>query len=395
MSELVEIGSIAAVRQGRYTAPGEMSERPSPSTMFPVWGANGILGYTSNATYEEAQPLVTCRGNGCGLVQWSAGRAHVSNNAMAIVLTNADPLSSKYLYYSLLASDFSDVITGSAQPQITMGHLTKKKIFWHKERHERTAIAHILGTLDDKIELNRKTNETLEAIAKAIFKSWFVDFDPVRAKAAGRSTGLPAEISDLFPDSFEDSELGEIPRGWSIELLGDLIELAYGKPLKEEDRIPGRYHVYGSNGIVGSHIEAFVRAPGIVVGRKGNPGTVNWAEDDFFPIDTTFYVIPRKESVSMRFLYFSLENQALPSISADSAVPGLNRNLAYTNKQIVPGADIIAVFERISTSLFERKSIGVKEAQVLEHLRNSLLPKLISGELRIHDAEALVAEAGL
>jgi type I restriction enzyme S subunit len=83
------------------------------------------------------------------------------------------------------------------------------------------AIAHILGTLDDKIELNRKTNETLEAIAKALFKSWFVDFDPVRAKAKGRPTGLPAEISDLFPDSFEDSELGEIPRGWECSLLAD------------------------------------------------------------------------------------------------------------------------------------------------------------------------------
>ena len=82
---------------------------------------------------------------------------------------------------------------------------------------EQKAIAHILGTLDDKIELNRKTNETLEAIAKALFKSWFVDFDPVRAKAEGRPTGLPAEISDLFPDSFGDSELGEIPSGWSVE----------------------------------------------------------------------------------------------------------------------------------------------------------------------------------
>ena len=86
---------------------------------------------------------------------------------------------------------------------------------------DQTAIAHILNTLDDKSELNRKTSETLEAMAKALFKSWFVDFDPVRAKAEGRPTGLPAEISDLFPDSFEDSELGEIPSGWKVEQLGD------------------------------------------------------------------------------------------------------------------------------------------------------------------------------
>ena len=82
--------------------------------------------------------------------------------------------------------------------------------------HEQRAIAHILGTLDDKIELNRRMNETLEAIARAIFKSWFVDFDPVHAKAEGRDTGLPPHIADLFPDSFEDSELGEIPKGWRV-----------------------------------------------------------------------------------------------------------------------------------------------------------------------------------
>ena len=81
---------------------------------------------------------------------------------------------------------------------------------------EQRAIAHILGTLDDKIELNRRMNETLEAMARALFKSWFVDFDPVRAKAEGRDPGLPKHIADLFPDSFEDSELGEIPKGWEV-----------------------------------------------------------------------------------------------------------------------------------------------------------------------------------
>ena len=93
--------------------------------------------------------------------------------------------------------------------------------------HQR-AIAHILGTLDDKIELNRRMNETLEAMARALFKSWFVDFDPVRAKAEGRDPGLPKPLADLFPDSFEDSELGEIPKGWEIKSIGDLADVAGG-----------------------------------------------------------------------------------------------------------------------------------------------------------------------
>ena len=93
---------------------------------------------------------------------------------------------------------------------------------------EQRAIAHILGALDDKIELNRRMNETLEAMARALFKSWFVDFDPVRAKAEGRDPGLPKAIADLFPDSFEDSDLGEIPKGWEIKSIGDLADVAGG-----------------------------------------------------------------------------------------------------------------------------------------------------------------------
>src|SRR5439155_17974082 len=94
--------------------------------------------------------------------------------------------------------------------------------------NEQRAIAHVLGTLDDKIELNRRMNETLEAMARALFKSWFVDFDPVRAKADGRDPGLPAHVADLFPDRFADSELGQIPAGWDTAPLGEHVEPVRG-----------------------------------------------------------------------------------------------------------------------------------------------------------------------
>ena len=160
---------------------------------------------------------------------------------------------------------------------------------------EQQAIAHVLGTLDDKIELNRRMHETLEAMARALFKSWFVDFEPVRAKIEGRwhrgesLPGLPAEHYDLFPYRLLDSELGEVPEGWAVKALGELVELAYGKALRAADRKGGSIPVYGSNGQVGWHDKGLVVGPGIVVGRKGNPGVVTWAHGDFFPIDTTFY----------------------------------------------------------------------------------------------------------
>ena len=148
---------------------------------------------------------------------------------------------------------------------------------------EQRAIAGILGALDDKIELNRRMNETLEQMARALFQSWFVDFDPVRAKMEGREPNLPPELWDLFPDRLVDSELGEIPEGWAAKRLDELIELAYGKALKAGDRKGGNIPVFGSNGQVRWHDEKLVAGPGIVIGRKGNPGVVTWSHTDFFP----------------------------------------------------------------------------------------------------------------
>ena len=136
----------------------------------------------------------------------------------------------------------------------------------------------------------------------------------------------------LFPDSFQDSELGHIPKVWEVKKLGEVIELAYGKPLKAEDRKTGPICVYGANGPVGWHDEKLVSGPGIVVGRKGNPGVVTWAHGDFYPIDTTFYVEPKGVCRSLYFLFYALTNHDLANLSADSAVPGLNRNHAYMSK---------------------------------------------------------------
>ena len=165
---------------------------------------------------------------------------------------------------------------------------------------EQYAIARILGTLDDKIELNRRMNEMLTAMARALFKSWFVDFEPVRAKMEGSwrrgesLPGLPADLYDLFLGQLVDSELSEIPAGWEVKALGELVELAYGKALRAVDRKDGPVPVYGSNGQIGWHDKKLVAGSGIIVGRKGNSGVVTWVHGGFFPIDTTFYVCPKR-----------------------------------------------------------------------------------------------------
>jgi type I restriction enzyme S subunit len=259
---------------------------------------------------------------------------------------------------------------------------------------EQRAIAHILGTLDDKIELNRRMNETLEAMARALFKSWFVDFDPVRAKSEGRDPGLPKPLADLFPDSFQDSELGEIPKGWEVRLLGELLELAYGKALKAEDRRDGTVPVFGSNGQLGWHDERLAVGPGVIVGRKGNPGVVTWASTDFFVIDTAFFVVLKQPCSSLHFSFHALRSHDLAALGADSAVPGLNRNLAYMSPQILPPRSILARFDGLARSATKRVHQLNEESRTLAALRDALLPRLISGELRVAHPQRFVAEVG-
>jgi type I restriction enzyme S subunit len=323
-------------------------------------------------------------------VRYSPEPFFVIDTAYYVVPKNE--LDMRWLYYAIKHYKLGEVDDGSPIPSTTRAAVYMLDLDVPPPNEQR-AIAHILGTLDDKIELNRRMNETLEAMARALFKSWFVDFDPVRAKSEGRDPGLPKPLADLFPDSFEDSELGEIPKGWEVKSLGDLLELAYGKALKAEDRHGGNVPVYGSNGLVGWHDERLAAGPGIVLGRKGNPGVATWAPTDFFAIDTAFYVVPKAVCRSVHFLFHVLKTHDLASLGADSAVPGLNRNLAYMSAQVLPPQRLLDKFGKFSSSLTARVHDCSEQSRTLAALRDTLLPKLISGELRVKDAEKFVERA--
>lgn len=262
---------------------------------------------------------------------------------------------------------------------------------------EQRAIAHILGTLDDKIELNRRTNETLEAMARAIFKSWFVDFDPVRAKASGetpesicRRLGLTTDLLTLFPDDFVESELGEIPQEWPAVRLDTILELAYGKALKAGDRVGGMIPVYGSGGVTGYHNKHLVEGPSIVVGRKGTVGSLYWEDRASYPIDTVFYVKP---IVQIHFCYYLLQTLGLETMNTDAAVPGLNRNNVYRLLVPLPSGSLRHAFDAAAKGLRDRVSANIEESAILMNIRDSLLPRLLSGDLDArpvsHEIEAM------
>jgi type I restriction enzyme S subunit len=320
------------------------------------------------------------------------GRYIISNKQLRarVDKSKVEPLFAFYWFSSKeMVAYIQQRNTGSSVPLINLSVLRSLPIPL-PPLAEQSAIARVLGTLDDKIDLNHRMTETLEAIARALFHSWFVNFDPVRAKAEGRNPGLPKALADIFPDSLTESELGEIPTTWEVTTLGDLVELAYGKALKEESRQPGIVPVYGSNGQVGLHSEKLADGPGIIVGRKGNPGVVTWAPTDFFAIDTTFYVVTKSKCKSLYFLFYALKDHGLASLGADSAVPGLNRNMAYMSNQLLPSSALLDAFDLRVRVLFERIQKSNEQSVSLAGLRDALLPKLISGELRPPEAERIV-----
>ncbi|MBY6310229.1 restriction endonuclease subunit S [Alcaligenes faecalis] len=285
---------------------------------------------------------------------------------------------------------------------------------------EQRAIAKTLRSFDNKIDLSRRINQTLEAMAQAIFKSWFVDFDPVKAKITAIEQGqdplraamraisgktdaeldqMPREhhnelaaTAELFPDAMEESKLGDIPKGWEVKRVGDLIELAYGKALKSTDRKQGFVPVYGSGGITGYHNEALVLHGAIIVGRKGTVGSLYWEDEPFFPIDTTFYVKPKV--LPMTYCFYAMQTLGLDKMNTDAAVPGLNRENVYRLELVKPSISILNAFDGLIGQTRKAMRANTIASQSLAELRDSLLPKLLSGELAIDKIAGLVDTTG-
>jgi len=265
---------------------------------------------------------------------------------------------------------------GGAQPLLTQTLLKELEITI-PPLPEQKAIAAVLSAFDDKIELLREQNQTLETLAQTIFKEWFVHFN------------FPDKDGKPYRDNggeMVDSELGKIPKGWRVGHVGDILELLYGKPLKAKDRSGLGFPVYGSNGIVGYHKDYLVQGPGIIIGRKGSMGEVTWCNENFYPIDTTFYVSNLLNVSSLFFHYFLLKRYDFEKIGSDSAVPGLNRNAVYLIDLIIPPLNIIEQFNNIANIIFQKIKNNTAQIQTLSKTRDTLLPKLMNGTIRVKNA---------
>jgi type I restriction enzyme S subunit len=359
-------------------------------------GEEGKFSLKAGDLLFARRSLVAEGAGKCSIVKEVEG-VTVYESSIIRARVDATKADSEYLYYTFSSvvgrNLLGTILRQTAVSGITGTDLVELEIPLPPVA-EQKAIAHILGTLDDKIELNRKTNETLEAMAKALFKSWFVDFDPVRAKAEGRPTGLPAEISDLFPDSFEDSELGEIPSGWEVGGLEEFLVLQRGFDLPAPQRIKGAYPVVAASGVSGNHNEPMAFAPGVVTGRSGVLGKVFYIQTDFFPLNTTLWAKEFRLATPI-YGYFLLCDIDFAVFNAGSAVPTLNRNHLGSLRFPLPPKALVVSFTEVAVDLMKRKEGIVAETSNLSATRDALLPKLISGEIRIPDAEKMLEEVGI
>jgi type I restriction enzyme, S subunit len=324
-----------------------------------------------------------------------------------------------FLFYSFMGTDLQSQIHAHGGSGSTVDHIRvpdcSKFELSVPSLPEQRAIAHILGTLDDKIELNRRMNETLEAMARALFKSWFVDFDPVRAKAERRDPSLPKAFAHFFPDSFEDSELGEIPRGWRVRVLRNLagylsrgvgpcyvesggVCVVNQKCIRDQriDFSKARRHDQTkkpTDGRLVCRLDVLVNSTG--VGTLGRAAQV-WHLPELTIVDSHVTMLRAAPGVDPWFFGIGLTGREAEIEALGEGSTGqteLSRVRLGDLLCLAPPSEVQKQFGVITSQLLERLSGAQQESTVLASLRDTLLPKLISGELRVADTSRFIGGA--
>ena len=343
------------------------------------------------------------------------GRIYLHNQRMGkVVVLTPDKIDQDFLYWLFLWNDFNKVLVATATGTKIL-HTAPDRIesftFNKPPLLEQRAIAHILGTLDDKIELNRRMNETLEAIARTIFKSWFVDFDPVRAKVKGRApAGMDAETAALFPDSFEETQMGMVPKGWRVAELRDIVDVIdclhskkpgrqpKGKPLLQLNNIQdmGLIDMNDTYWICESDYEFWIsrieaQAGDCVITNVGRVGAVA-------QIPVGLKAALGRNMTALRcnrsypfptFLIQCLLSSAMTEeiqlkIDTGTILEALNVKNIPKLRLVLPPKELLSHFEKICRPMRAKMEQNLSESHMLSDLMDTVLPKLLSGEIPVN-----------
>jgi len=441
----VSLWDIAHYINGRATKPSELCGNDGVPVIKIAELNRGITEQTDRIPEElvasehwvKDGDLLFAWSGSIGIYRYRGPKAALNQHIFKVIAKSGyDQLFVRYLLLSQLPIFESHV----EDKKTTMGHVTVRDLQRIKVSipplPEQRAIAHILGTLDDKIELNRRMSQTLEEMARALFKAWFVDFEPVRAKMEGRwkrgksLPGLPGTggfgtgefetrpypYADLFPDLLVDSELGEIPEGWEIRKLSDLCSTQYGYTASAVDEQIGPKFlrvtdINKQNWIEWDNVphceidsdakQAYALEIGdLVVARMADPGKSAIIEDDIDAVFASYLVRLKTRSLAHSYYVYGFLKSELYAEYAEGARSGsvqanMNARVIVGASLVVPPTKVMEQFLRAVLPLRQRLASNVHESHTLATLRDTLLPKLISSELRVKDAERFLKERGL
>ena len=388
----------------------QADRRPGP---YPYYGASGVVDYIDDFLFDGEYLLIAEDGENLRTrttpIAFLANGKFWVNNHAHIVRGNSNT-TTLYLKYALSELDISGYLTGSTMPKLTQGNMNSIPLLIPPLPEQR-AIAHILGTLDDKIELNRRMNETLEEMARALFKSWFVDFDPVRAKMEGRwrrgesLPGLPAEHYDLFPGRLVPSELGEIPEGWEVKELGDIChkpQYGYTASAKDEHVGPKFLRITDINKnawieweqvpyceITDEKCSKYRLSQGdILIARMADPGHGCMIEEVRDAVFASYLIRFRPVHVRYsRLLQYWLRSDAYWELvagrGAGTTRVSLNARVLSGFPLVIPTRALMDDFRRRIDCLRARIVSNTIQSRTLVAQRDAMLPKLMSGEVGV------------
>ncbi len=400
------LGELTDNFDGMRVPVKEADRRRGP---YPYYGASGVVDYVDKYLFDGEYMLIAedgenLRTRNTPVAFLARGKFWVNNHAH--IVRGNGKADTRFLMYALSATDISGYLTGSTMPKLTQGNLNRISLLT-PPLDQQHAIARILGTLDDKIELNRRMNETLEAMARALFKSWFVDFDPVRARAEGRHPGLPGSLADLFADRLVDSELGEIPEGWTARTIDAEFELTMGQSP------PGE--TYNEAGVGSPFFQGradftfrfpirrvyctaptrIAKAGDTLVSVRAPVGDVNMASEDCAIGRGVAAVRHRSGARSYTYLFMRSLKNIFDRFEAEGTVFGSVGKKDFCGiVGVVPPAEVVRLFDRLISPLDHRIENSERESQNLARLRDTLLPRLTSGGLRVRSLETPAREVG-
>jgi type I restriction enzyme S subunit len=377
---------------------------------YPVFGTNGKIGKNENALCNHPGVIIGRKGAYRG-VHYSDKPFWVIDTAF--YLEPKVDIDLKWAYYNLLTQNINGMDSGSAIPS------TSRQDFYFLSvklppLSEQKAIAHILGTLDDKIELNKQMNETLEAIARAIFKSWFVNFDPVRAKMEGKQPpGMDAATADLFPDEFEESCLGLIPKGWRVSTIGESVTIVGGSTpsTKNPDYWEGGTINWTTPKDLSSlsspvllntqkkitelgltQISSGLLPKGTVLLSSRAPiGYLAIAEIPVAINQGYIGMICDKSLRNHYVLHWTRENiETIIGRANGTTFLEISKSNFRPIELVMPNIKVLDIFIEQVEGLYQMIVHNLQQSHTLATLRDTLLPKLISGKIRVKEAEKIL-----